>query len=527
MLFRVAILAGVFLLSSALVWIVAATKSCTYAGQGTNSAAIQAAINTAKPGATLILIPGTYRENLVITKPILLLASGYASTIVFPGARDEGILGNCIVLYSSSSPLGTPPVVIDAADQERPAIEIRAEGVEVRGLVIRGGSHGILVSQTRKAALIDNRISHSSQAGIALINAHQSTLHNNEISQANTGILLENSHKNHLLFNQVKSSTRGLALKGSRENEIRANKTLANQAEGITLEFSDQNELVGNQSERNGLGLAIVSSNTNTLRANRLDRNPHSLRVWGDAPGQFVHDIERSNTIDGRPVYYLVGEKEITIGSRDQPGFVALINSERITVEGVTLSNGAEGIVIVNTQNSKLQNNVLLNTVLGIYVWNSRQIEISGNRIERAEESGITVLGSPGIRVLKNLVLASGSHGVLLQNSSENELKGNQIEGNRESGVRLQASRKVVLEENQIRGNWVGVFLDQGGTHVVKANWIRESQFGIFVYQSSDNQFAHNRLENNRHDTNTSEQPPPPSPKPKPGPSTQPSSGGS
>lgn len=509
---------GFFLLTSLVITAFLTTPVCFLAGPGTDYPRVQDAIRAAQAGCTVILLAGEYRENIVITKPIRLISRSHVTFAFFT----QGSSGGVPFAVFSAPPR---PITIVAADPQRPAIEIRAEGVELRGLQIRGGSHGILVSQTRRAHLIDNRISNSSQAGIALINAHESTLQNNEISQTSTGILLENSHQNHLVSNQMKSNARGLVLRGSRENEIRANKTLANQAEGIMLEFSNQNELVGNQSERNALGLVILSSNANTLRANRLDRNPRSLRVWGDVPTHFVHQIERSNTIDGRPVYYLVGEKDITISSRDQPAFVALINSERITVEGVTLSNGAEGIVIVNTQNSKLQNNVLLNTIRGIYVWNSRELEISGNRMERTEESGITLMGSQGIRVLRNLVLASGSHGVLLQNSSGNELNGNQLEGNRESGARLEASRKVTLAENQIRNNWVGVFLEQGGANVIKENWIRESQFGIFVHQSSDNQFADNRLENNRHDTNTSEQPPPPPPKPAP--STQPSSGGS
>jgi parallel beta-helix repeat protein len=522
MLFRVAILAGVFLLSSALVWIVAATKSCTYAGQGTNSAAIQAAINTAKPGATLILIPGTYRENLVITKPILLLASGYASTIVFPGARDEGILGNCIVLYSSSSPLGTPPVVIDAADQERPAIEIRAEGVEVRGLVIRGGSHGILVSQTRKAALIDNRISHSSQAGIALLHTHDSTLQGNHITQSESGTLLEGSHKNRLLSQQLQENQRGLVLRSSHENEIRSNRALANSGEGILLESSDRNELADNQSERNAWGLVILTSSGNTLHGNRLERNARSLRVWGDTLAQFVHQVDRSNTIDGKAVYYLIAQKDITLRSQDQPGYVALIQCERITIDGISLGRGAEGILLVDTHHSTVRNSVLLATMRGIYLRNSRENEISQNRIEQTETHGITLLQSPGNRLLRNRVMGNGGHGVFLEDSQENQLQENQIEGNRESGVHLKVSRKVTLEQNQIRGNWVGVFVEQGGAHVIQENWIRESQFGIFVYQSSDNRFADNRLEHNRHDTNATEQPPPPSPKPPP-----PSTGGS
>ncbi|OGF52734.1 MAG: hypothetical protein A2Z21_08120 [Candidatus Fraserbacteria bacterium RBG_16_55_9] len=513
MLIRVAILAGILLVSTVTVWVITATKACIYVGQGTGFSSIQGAINQAKPGDTLILAYGSYRENLMITKPIRLIAAGYASTLAFPGAGGAGTSGNCIVLHTSSPAAGTPLVVLEAADPQRPAIEIRAEGVELNGLVIRGGSQGVLVTRTRNARLAHNRISNSAYAGIALINVSESTVQENEVSQSETGILLESSWHNHVMLNRFQTNTRGLVLRNSRENQVRANRSFANQGEGFLMESADRNEWIANQSERNSWGLVSLSSSSNIFHANRFDRNTRSLRIEGGSPEHFIHQMDRSNTIDGRAVYYLVNERNVTIHSQDQPGFVALVNCEGITVDGITLSNGSAGIILVNTRASALRNNVLLNTVRGVYIWNSRDIELSGNRIERTEESGITLMGSQGIHLVKNYVSASGGHGVLLENSQENELSENQLEGNRESGAHLEASRRVLLKQNQIRNNWVGVFVEQGGAHVIQGNWIRENQFGIFVQQSSENKIADNRLENNHHDTNDSDQPPPPSPK--------------
>lgn len=510
---------GFVLLSSFLVAAFLTTPVCFLAGPGTEYPSVGEAVRAAQPGCTVILLGGEYRENVVITKPIRLISRAQ-TTFVFFTQRSSG--GSPFAVFAA------PPksVTFEAADPQKPAIEIRVEGVELRGLVIRGGSPGVLVTQTRHVQIIANRISHSARAGIFLMNTEESIVQGNEVSESEAGILLENSQKNQVAYNEIKENSKGLVLKNSHENEVRANHSFANQGEGFLVEASHRNRLTDNRSEGNSSGLVVLSSSGNQLSSNRLNGNTHSLTVWGEVPGHFLHEIDPSNTIDGKTVFYRVGERDVAIHASDQPAYVALINCERITVEGVTFQKGSEGILLVNTHGATLANNVLLGTVRGIYVWNSQAVEIVGNRLEQTEGNGITLINSSGNRLSKNRVLASGGHGVLLESSQENQLVENQMEGNRASGVHLTSSRKVMLAQNDIRRNWVGVFLEQGGTNVVQENWIRDSQFGIFIYQSNGNRLSDNRLENNRHDTNASDQtPPPPSPKPPPPPG-QPSSGG-
>lgn len=516
-------ISGAFLLSFAIT-ILLTTPVCFMAGPGTAYPMLKQAVRAAPPGCTILLLPGTYRDNVVIQKPVKLITRSEVTFVIFTHRAS----GEPPFAVFAAPPR---PVLIQAADPERPVIEIRAEGVELRGLIIRGGSEGIRVASTRNVRLIDNRISGSTRAGIALVGTSKSLLQGNEITGSPVGIALEGAERNRLIDNRVHQNERGIVLQNAHRNGLYRNRVYANRAEGIVLESSNQNGLYANRSERNGWGLFVLSSQGNALKGNQFNQNGRPLRIWGPRTEHFVHTIETSNTIDGRPIYYLVGKARLTIRpSRGRsPAFVALVRSEDITVEGLTLGQNVEGILLIETRRSRIRNNTLTNTLRGIYLLNSQGIEIAGNRVEGSEESGITLVSSHGNRLLRNRVLSNGKHGILLQNSQNVEVRENQITRNRESGVHLLASRKATLVGNQIQGNWVGVYLEQSGANEVKENWIRESQFGIFVFQSSGNRFLSNRLENNRHDTNgLPEEPPSPPPPPPPNPeSGKPSAGGS
>lgn len=510
---------GIFLFTTLLITALATTYVCFLAGPGTPYPTLQEAVEAAEPGCTVLMLSGEYRENVTIRKSIRILPRSQVTFVYFTQASADGPR---FAVFAAPP----RPVILKAQDPERPVIEIQAEGVEIRGLTIQGGSDGVFVFGARKARLINNTITGSRQAGIALVGVRGSTLQDNAISGSEVGIRLENSHENRLAGNTIKANGQGLTMQNSHRNVLQENRVFANRGEGILLTSSDRNRILKNAIERNGFGLVLLGSRENTLESNRLERNEKSLRVWGESLPHFTQQISRGNTIDGRPVVYLVKAKGQTITARDAPAMIALIDSEDITVDGVTLPPQSEGILLVGTRNSRVRNSVLLKTLRGITLIDSRENAVTGVRVEAAAENGITLLRSHGNKLERNVVLSAGGQGIRIEDSQGVELQGNLVQGNREAGIALYASRKALLESNKLSDNWVGLYIEGGGSHLVQKNWIRESQFGIFLTRSSDNRFADNRLENNRHDTNVSELPPPPSPKSPPSDSSGPQAGG-
>jgi parallel beta-helix repeat protein len=79
-------------------------------------------------------------------------------------------------------------------------------------------------------------------------------------------------------------------------------------------------------------------------------------------------DIDTTNTVDGKPIYYLIGESDITLDETTNAGYVALISCNNITVENLTLSNNEQGVLLVKTSSSILHNNTVLNNEYGIFL---------------------------------------------------------------------------------------------------------------------------------------------------------------
>lgn len=143
---------------------------------------------------------------------------------------------------------------------------------------------------------------------------------------------------------------------------------IINNGVGIYLSlFSGNNSILGNNVTGNGKGISVNYSNGNTLRNNRLSDNEYNLWVdclLSNSGSAFINDIDPSNTVDGKPVHYWVGETNRAVPS--DAGYVALIRCSGIIVEGLTLSHNGQGVLLVETNNSKVTQNHITQNNYGV-----------------------------------------------------------------------------------------------------------------------------------------------------------------
>lgn len=131
---------------------------------------ISEAINNSRPEDSILVYPGTYRENIIVPWSLNL-----------------------------SSVSGNPEdTVIEAENPENPVFHVTANSVSIRGFSING----------------------SSRAAIYLESAGDSTLVNNVISGCSQGFLLEESSNNTLTGNNISNNKEGLRLTDSFQNTI-------------------------------------------------------------------------------------------------------------------------------------------------------------------------------------------------------------------------------------------------------------------------------------------------------------------
>ena len=206
---------------------------------------IQDAIDAAEPYDTIVVDDGTYRENLLIPKPLDLTSiNGYEKTFII------------------------------SASKNLPAIKVEETfAVHVRGFTISGSDKAaISLVKTTGSVVADNLVI-DSYNGIYLENSAENEILNNDLHSNVNGLSLYNSDKNSLHRNRVNSnSEKGIVLLSSSNNHLLKNTANSNYWNGITLWSSHDNIIVENQVIKNSYAIVLSNSNGNQLINNSTMR---------------------------------------------------------------------------------------------------------------------------------------------------------------------------------------------------------------------------------------------------------------
>ncbi|UCC58397.1 MAG: right-handed parallel beta-helix repeat-containing protein [Candidatus Bathyarchaeum sp.] len=248
--------------------------------------------------------------------------------------------------------------------------------------------------------------------------------------------------------------------------------------------FTGNHIVSGNDLTNNLYGIYMSSQSNNVLRNNRMNNNKHSFHVtvysffemysFDIDPAIFYHDIDTSNTENGKPIYYFVNEQNMFVPN--DAAYICLINCTKMLVQNFELSKKIRGITLVSTTYSNITHNKITNNIReGIYLFKSAHNLISENDIS---DNG------DGICVYKS--------------SSNNSIFGNNILYNEGYGIQISGSSKNIISGNNIaeNANW-GIEL-KGNTNSILKNYIAKNGKGIFCYGSSHNRIIGNKVvENN------------------------------
>ncbi len=128
-----------------------------------NYPTIQAAINAARPGDTIIVRPGMYRENVFLNKPLTLIGEDRNATVI-----DGDRSGNVIHLLSSNAVIMNFTVQNSGNNFDDSGILIiGVSNTTIRNNLIKNNSIGLLLRQgSNDTLLIDNLILNNTLSGI-------------------------------------------------------------------------------------------------------------------------------------------------------------------------------------------------------------------------------------------------------------------------------------------------------------------------------------------------------------------------
>ncbi|UCE39312.1 MAG: right-handed parallel beta-helix repeat-containing protein [Thermoplasmata archaeon] len=391
----------------------ATTRYVGGSGAG-NHSKIQSGINVANPGDTVYVYNGTYYEHPVIEKSIYLIGEDRNTTII----EGSGV-GDVVYVY--------------------------ADGVTVSGFLINNsGNSGHPVYDS----------------GIKYRNSQNGFITGNIVSNCAYGIFLEDSNGIHISKNEAIYNDYGIYFYWANDNSIINNDALFSVSRGIDIVTSHYNEIINNNASSNGdIGISLYNSNHVKIMNNTAYMNDdHGIRIlysgWDNIInntmvncGIFIagtilddwntHNIDTSNTVNGKPVYYW---KNLTSGKIPaSAGEVILANCSNVIIENQELTNSSIGINLgFSSNNTITENNVSSHSRYGIYLKNSNDNDIKGNNVFNYNMDSIYLYDSNRNDILCNEV-SYNIEGIRCSLSNENNIINNIISNN-EEGIVLSSS---------------------------------------------------------------------------------------
>ena len=310
---------------------------------------------------------------------------------------------------------------------------------------------GFYLFYSNDNSFVDNTANQNNYDGFFINASYNNTLINN-VANANNydgfGLELVNNHT--LINNRVNSNNKsGISLRSSNRNLLEDNVASLNTGMGFYLLSSASNTLAGNKASANkAVGIQLDKSGNCSLTDNMMDGNHYNFGVTGDSLPHFYHDIDTSNRVDGKPIYYWIDQQEREIPK--DAGFVGIIDSINITARDLTLTKNSVGLLLAYSVGTWIKNVTVSNTDDGISLLASSYSIIANNTISN-NDWGINMVYSDSNFLFQNTI-TKNQLGIILGYSDNNTLQRNNISNNWE-GLSLLNSRDNLIFTNNFINN--------------------------------------------------------------------------
>ncbi|RSN70907.1 DUF11 domain-containing protein [Candidatus Korarchaeum cryptofilum] len=365
---------------------------------------LSSAISSANPGDSVKICPGTYRDNVRVTKSLSISGVGDPSS-----------------------------VVVEAYNTTKHVIEVsNTRNVTISNLTVRGavGSQqsGIYVYYTSESSL-RNIIATGNYFGINIVSSSSINV-SDLISENNTnaGVNFESSVACSFSDLRLRRNRIGFLSLLSSDSKLMDARIEGNSEGGLLLKYSNNNNLSGIEAERNGwYGVYLQKSTGNIILNSRADNNT-ALGV-------------------------------------DSYGFYIYQGSDNNKLENVSAKDNVYGIAIIYSSNNSVRASLVNNTFSGAYIYQSRGNSIDGST--EGSIYGIWIQNGGENKLIGESshnrfgVLISESSGNLLNGTRihDNIYSGIVVEGNSSIG---NVFTKLSCYNNTLLG------IDLGGDYVTR-----------------------------------------------------------
>jgi parallel beta-helix repeat protein len=351
------------------------------------------------------------------------------------------------------------------------------------------------------------------EVGVTVDYCPSITVSNNTIVDAYDGIYYTNYCEDGFIDrNNLTGCTTGITIESCYDTIVH-NNTITDGQTGIEVidgdSDGDYNILEDNHITNASVsGISLVNTYYNTLTANNLTYC--SVYLGGDEDTFITQTITTDNTVNGRPVLYYYDDSGITVTEEDNAGQVILGYIDTAIIENLNLSdqnigllagycydvdisgsvfdsNTYSGVDLYETESAYLHDNDFNNSLMGVFLEDSVDNEISFNSFNLCE-NGIyqTDDGSDNLFEYNDFSICSDA--IFLIDTWGSTISDNVITTS-EDGIHIYDSNQMVVTNNII-GN-----CSEAGIHLLSCsddddtyeqNYIENCTDGILLYQTED-----------------------------------------
>lgn len=304
---------------------------------------IQEAINAANPGDTIQVRTGTYYEPIAINKAILLIGENRNATII------DGNGTGTVVLISANNINVTNFTVRNAGRNWGPPpgtgypdsciLGSGVTHVNVENNALSGAAVCVWFAYSSFVNACNNIVFNATYAGIIGYTSSNITIYHNLVN--NCGLM-------------------GIHLDDNCNDCKIATNTVTNNLEGIELERESASNLVKeNHLINNNVSIVLNRCGSlNVLRRNNMTSSHYNLMVFGYDLDSFMQDIDDSNIVNNKTVYYLTNLNDMIIRPSNYPnaGYLAVVNCANTTVRDINITRNGDGVLLAYSAKCTLTN---------------------------------------------------------------------------------------------------------------------------------------------------------------------------
>ncbi|RLF59549.1 MAG: hypothetical protein DRN27_02355, partial [Thermoplasmata archaeon] len=350
---------------------------------------IQNAVNKAEKDEIIQVRNGTYFENIIINKSLILISEYKEYTIV-----DGGNKGCVFKILKDDVKIQGFTIQNSTKTTGYAAVEIYSNKSIIKNNIIRNNYFGVKLTESESNIIQDNEIKMNYKDGIILMGSDDNDISYNNISNNNNGINITAKSKNNEIKNNdiFLNDIYGISIdKNSENTQIKSQNRIHNNTNGIIIKGIDKFNISNNQIMNNvnyGISLQSSDSKSNIISNNDIFNNNVGINL--DKSGLFI-------------------------------------------INNIVFEN-ADGILLVDSE-ARIENNTINdNSNIGLKIDSSRKNEIWNNIISNNNE-GLSLSDSSNNKIWENSFLSNEEYGIILYSNTEknklyqNNFKNEKVEG--------------------------------------------------------------------------------------------------